>query len=129
MNFCYVAVMKDHRLKVFRGTVEGLLESLDAFVRVARWTEAGSPPEPLNTAASKLLDRLGSANRLSAGTFVGNQSDNSKVLAMCTAMKRLDAAYVVYRQQTQWAPDRRATASATLEAEIGEVLGAAHEWR
>jgi len=121
--------MKDQRLNVFRGTIEGLLESLDAFVRVSRWNESGTPPEPLNSAASKLIDRLGTANRLSAGTFVGTQSDNGKVLAMCTAMKRLDAAYVVYRQQTQWAPDRRVSASATLEAEIGEVRSTAHEWR
>jgi hypothetical protein len=121
--------MKDQRLKVFRGAIDGLLESLDAFVRVSRWADAGGPPEPLRTAAAKLVDRLGTAHRLASGTFVGTPADVGKVNAMCTAMKRLDAAYVVYRQQVDWSPGQGATAAATLEAEIGEVSAGAHEWR
>jgi hypothetical protein len=121
--------MKDQRLKVFRGAIDGLLESLDAFVRVSRWTEPGDPPEPLKSAAAKLVDRLGTAHRLSSGTFVGTPADTSKVTAMCGAMKRLDAAYVVYRQQLEWSPDQGNTAAGTLEAEIGEVRTGADEWR
>ena len=113
--------MKDQRLKVFRGALEGLIESLDALVRVSRWSEADPPPDPLRAAASKLLDRLGTAGRLSSGTFVGTPSDANKVEAMFTTMRRLDAAYVVYRKRVDSAPTQASDAAATLEAEIGEA--------
>jgi hypothetical protein len=113
--------MKDQRLKVFRGALEGLIESLDALVRVTRWSEADAPPDPLRTAASKLLDRLGTAGRLSSGTFVGTPSDANKVEAMLTTMRRLDAAYVVYRKRVDSTPAQASDAAATLEAEIGEA--------
>jgi hypothetical protein len=120
--------MKDQRLKVFRGAIDGLLESLEAFVRVSRWTEPGSPPEPLSLAAGKLVDRLGVADRLSSGKFIGTPTDSNKVAAMCTAMRRLDAAYVAYRQRTERSPDADGSASATLEAEIGEVRTHSNDW-
>ena len=120
--------MKDNRIKVFRGAVENLLESLDAHVRVERWTEAGGVPESLSTAATKLADRFGAADRLSSGVFVGSRTDSEKVTAMCVAMKRLDAAFVSYRSQLERAPQDRTNASVTLEAEIGEVRSRAHEW-
>jgi hypothetical protein len=121
--------MKDQRLQVFRAAVEGLMESLEAYVRVSRWKDAGKPPEPLATAAAKLVDRLGAADRLSSGTFVGTATDANKVTAMCAAMKRLDAAYVAYRQRLEWTPDQETIACATLEAEIGEVRTESHHWR
>jgi|SRR5580704_14743255 hypothetical protein len=120
--------MKDQRLKVFRSAIDGLLESLEAFVRVSRWTEPGSPPEPLSVAAAKLVDRLGVADRLSSGKFLGTPSDSNKVTAMCTAMRRLDAAYVAYRQRTERSSEGADTAAATLEAEIGEVRTRTHDW-
>ena len=126
---CYAPAMKDHRIKVFRGAIEALLESLDAYVRVARWSEPGGIPEPLNTAATKLVDRLGTADRLASGVFIGSPADSNKVTAMCVAMKRLDAAYVAYRHRVDRMPEQEATASATLEAEIGEIRGNAHQWR
>jgi hypothetical protein len=120
--------MKDQRLKVFRGALEGLIESLDALVRVSRWTEADPPPDPLRTAAAKLLDRLGTAGRLSSGTFVGTAADTAKVNAMFATMKRLDTAYVSYRRRVESTPEQGGDAAATLEAEIAEATAGAAEW-
>ena len=124
----YAPAMKDQRLKVFRGALEGLIESLDALVRVSRWTEAEPPPDPLRTAAAKLLDRLGTAGRLSSGTFNGTPADTSKVNAMFATMKRLDSAYVGYRKRVESAPEQAGEAAATLEAEIAEATAGATEW-
>jgi len=124
-----MAGSKDHRLKVFRGAIEELLESLDACVRVAQWNDPEQPPDLLNTAATKLVDRLGAADRLASGTFVGTQTESGKVTAICTAMKRLDAAYVLYRQKADRGPSRKAAASELLEATIGQVKNEAHQWR
>ena len=117
--------MKDQRLKVFRGALDGLIESLDAFVRISRWDGADgaeAPPEPLRTAAAKLLDRLGTAGRLSSGTFLGSPADTNKVNTMFAAMKRLDAAYVGYRKRVETTPAESREAVATLEAEIAEAV-------
>jgi hypothetical protein len=121
--------MKDQRLRVFRSAVEGVIESLDALVRVSRWSEADAPPEPLRTAASKLVDRLGTADRLSSGAFLGSPADVNKVTAMCAAMKRLDAAYVTYRKRIQSAPDQTVEAASALEAEIAETTASSTYWR
>jgi hypothetical protein len=121
--------MKDQRLRVFRGAIDALVESLDALVRVSRWTEADPPPDPLRVAASKLVDRLGAANRLSSGTFLGSPADANKVTAMCAAMKRLDGAYVAYRKRVASAPEQVVDAAAALELEIAEAMGGAQYWR
>lgn len=113
--------MKDQRLKVFRAALEGLIESLDALVRVSRWPASDSPPEPLRAAASKLLDRLGTAGRLSSGTFVGTASDATKVEAMFATMRRLDAAYVSYRKRVESTPAQTQDAIAALETDIAEA--------
>lgn len=120
--------MKDQRLKVFRGALEGLIESLDALVRVSRWSEADAPPDPLRAAAAKLLDRLGTAGRLSSGTFVGTPSDANKVQAMFDTMRRLDAAYVVYRKRVDSSPAQALDAAANLEADIAEAT-ASQSWQ
>jgi hypothetical protein len=116
--------MKDQRLKVFRAALDGLTESLEALVRVTRWTEAEAPPEPLRAAVAKLTERLGSADRLASRAFVGSPADTSKVNAMCAAMKRLDAAYVAYRKRVDAKPDHAADAAHTLETEIAEATAA-----
>jgi hypothetical protein len=113
--------MKDQRLNVFRGALDDLIESLDALVRVSRWTGGEPPPAPLKTAAARLLDRLGTAGRLSSGSFVGNAADTVKVNAMFATMKRLDAAYVRYRKRLESSPDQIVGVAATLEAEIAEA--------
>jgi hypothetical protein len=120
--------MRDNRLKVFQTALDALLESLDAYVRVGRWRESGDLPEPLQIAATKLNDRLASAERLGSGVFVGTPADSRKVTAMCSAMKRLDAAYMSCRRQVERDPAQAALAWAALESEIGEVRGGQGEW-
>jgi hypothetical protein len=113
--------MKDHRLKVFRATLDALTESLEAVVRVARWKDPEAPPESLRTAVAKLAERLSSADRLSSGSFVGSPADTTKVNAMCTRMKRLDTAYVAYLKQLEAKPNQVAEAAEALETDIAEA--------
>jgi hypothetical protein len=121
--------MKNQRLDVFRSAVEGLIESLDALVRVSRWTDTEAPPEPIRTARAKLVDRLGTAERLSSGHFVGKPADENLVTAMCATMKKLDAAYMTFRRRVDQAPDRAAEAAATLESDLGAATADAAGWR
>lgn len=116
--------MKDRRLNTFRSTLDGLVESLEALVRVARWGDAEVPPEPLSTAVTELGARLAAADRLSSGTFVGSELDKQQVSAMCDTMKQLDLAYVAYQQRIDKAPEQRSTAVAALEADIAAATGA-----
>ncbi len=117
--------MKDERIKLFRTALEGLLESLDATVRVNRWTGAESIPEPLMESASRLMERLGTADRLAASTFNGSPNDNARVKVICASLRRLDAAYVAYRQRFEAEPSARELAATTLNAELDEVRSAA----
>ena len=113
--------MKDQRLRAFKSTVESLVESLEALVRVSRWAGTDAPPKELTVAVSKLVDRLGVASRLSSTQFHGTVADTYKVTAMCTAMKRLDAAYVTFRKESASRPNHVSDAAATLELEICEA--------
>lgn len=113
--------MNEQRIQVFRLALEGLIESLNAFVRLSRWPDGDAPPEPLRLAASKLVERLGSAERLAAGRFLGSPREVERVSVLCVAMRSLDAAYVKFRRRSEVVPERLAEASAVLEAEIGEA--------
>jgi hypothetical protein len=117
--------MKDERVKVFRRALQELIESLDAMVRVRRWAGPEAAPEPLQESASRLLGRLGTAGRLAAGTFNGSPADALQVEAMCSAMRRLDAAYVAYRQAQNG--DHEASAM-TLNGHIEDVTAEAARW-
>lgn len=117
--------MKDRRLQVFRSAVEGLVESLEAMIRLTRWE--GEKPEPLVASAAKLVERLGTADRLSSAKFNGPPVEANKVAHMCIALKRLDAAYVAYRQQSK-APTGTADATAVLETEIAATMTGASVW-
>lgn len=108
--------MKDQRIQVFRTATFALIESLDAVVRLSRWNTDDVVPDPLRDAAAKVVERLGSANRLAGGKFNGNVADAERVTKMCDAMKKLDAAYVAYRKGAVSAPE---AASAALELEVG----------
>jgi len=121
--------MKDQRLKVFRSAVETLLESLDAVLRLARWSGTEAPPEPLVTSAAKLVDRLGAADRLVSARFNGPPAETAIALGICSAMKRLDVAYRAYRQQSESFPERAGDAAAALETEIAGVMAGASAWR
>ena len=114
--------MKDARVKYYRGALDGLVESLDAVVRIARWDDpTEAVPEALRIQASKLIERLGTANRLVTDTFVGTPTDAVQVNAMRGAIKRLDSAYVTYRQQAEQQSTGSNKAALLLEAELGEV--------
>jgi hypothetical protein len=120
---------RDPRIAYFRGVLESLLESLDATVRLTRWRLDGgeAPPEPLQKSAAQLLDRLGTANRIAAGRFVGSASVVANSDAIRQAIHDLDAAFVTYRRQLESSagPDQAAMA---LDAEIGRVKLGAHDW-
>ncbi len=124
--------MKDPRVQVFRSAVEGLVESLEALIRLSRWTDADPKPAPLVASASKLLDRLGAADRLSAAKFHGTATDVGKVSAICAVLKRLDGAYVTYRQQAESrsnGPQGTADAIAALETELAATVADSAVWR
>ena len=108
--------MNDSRVLVFRKTLEGLLESLEATIRVERWTGSDAVPTPLKQSAAQLNDRLGAANRLAAGRFTGSIADAARVGAIAGAVRRLDAAYVAFCQGRD-----REVAARTLDAEILET--------
>ena len=109
----------DSRIAIFRRALDGLIDSLDATVRVERSVGAEGAPEPLKATAAQLLTRLGAANRLAAGRFSGSIADAARVQAIAAAVRRLDAAYVVYCQGRD-----RDLAAVTLDTEILEVKAA-----
>jgi hypothetical protein len=120
--------MKDERVIFFRKSLEALIESLDATVRVVRWDGADAVPDPLKESASRLLARLGTADRLASAGFKGSVADVARVNAMAGAMRRLDAAYVAYRHQVEVKPAERDGAAMALDAEIDEVKATGHAW-
>ena len=107
--------MKDQRIQVFRAATVALIESLDAVVRLSRWSAEDAAPEPLRDAAAKIVERLSAANRLAGGKFNGKSEDTERVTKMCDAMKKLDAAYVAYRKGASNAPE---AATMALELEV-----------
>ena len=113
--------MKDSRVAFFRSALEDLLESLVATVRVNRWVGPDAIPEPIKESAARLGTRLGTAGRLASSVFKGTPADVARVEVMLTAMRRLDAAYVAYRQHLDQSAAARETAALALDAEIAEV--------
>ncbi len=120
--------MKDQRVTYLRGVLESLLESLDATVRIARWSGTESVPEPLEKSASQLLDRLGTANRLASGRFVGSPVVVSLMTTISGAIQRLDLAFVQYRRKMEGSQTSKDEAANALDAEIGAVKQDAHRW-
>jgi hypothetical protein len=119
--------MKDQRIPFIRKTLDSVLESLEATLRVKRWT-GNDLPEPLKVAADRLLERLGTADRLGASAFRGSPSDMSRVTAMLAAMKRLDAAYVAYRARVEKNPADKDAAAEALDEEIIQVKSGMEAW-
>jgi hypothetical protein len=118
---------KDPRIATFRGALESLIESLDATVRIARWEAGGEPiPEPLRDSAAQLQDRLGSANRLAAGRFVGAPAVVATSDAIKEAVRALDAAFVAYRKRAEGG--QREEALIELDGEVGRIKLDAHRW-
>lgn len=120
--------MTDRKLMVFQDAVDGLVESLEATVRLSRWTGAEAKPEPLVASAGKLVARLGAAGRLATSRFHGNPGEVSKVAAMCVALKRLDAAYLTYRQRLGFSR-LDVGAMVALESEVAATAATSTAWR
>ena len=118
---------KDPRIVAFRGALESLIESLDATVRIARWESGGEPiPDPLRQSAAQLQNRLGSANRLAAGRFVGAPAVVATSAAIKEAVQALDTAFVAYRKRADGG--QREEAVLELDSELGRIKLDAHRW-
>lgn len=113
--------MNDQRITYFRRALEALVDSLDATARLSRWDSEEVAPEPLRESAGKLGERLGAANRLASGKFVGATQVVASLTGMSGAIKRLDAAYVQYRHRIEAQPAERDDAAVALDVEIGNV--------
>ena len=120
--------MKDQRVVFLRGVLDGLVESLDATLRISRWTGTESVPEPLQRAAAQLVDRLGAANRLAAGKFNGSPVVVNSMTAMSSAIQRLDAAFVEFRRTLTGPPAQKDEGVLALEAELGAVKAESARW-
>jgi len=120
--------MNDQRITYLRRALEALVDSLDATARLSRWDSAESAPEPLQESASKLGERLGAANRLAGGNFAGATQVVASLNGMSDAIKRLDAAYVQYRDRIDAKPGERDDAVVALDAEIGSVKAKVDDW-
>jgi hypothetical protein len=119
----------DPRIVAFRSALELLIESLDATVRIARWQPGGEAiPEPLHRSTAQLQDRLGSANRLAGGRFVGAPAVVAISDAIGEAVRRLDAAFVAYRKRVDAGPGHADEAAIELDAELGRIKLDAHRW-
>jgi hypothetical protein len=120
---------KDPRIVAFRGALESLIESLDATVRIARWEPGGEAvPEPLRGSAAQLQERLGSANRLAGGRFVGAPAVVAVSGAIREAVQQLDAAFVAYRTRADAGSGQLDEAAIELDAEVGRIKLDAHRW-
>ena len=120
--------MRDQRVTFYRKTLEQLIESLEASVRVTQWNGGEAVPQPLKESAGQLIVRLGTADRLASSTFKGTIADVAKVDALLGAIRRLDAAYVAYRQTVKAKPGELEHAASALGGEIDGVKAEALRW-
>ncbi len=118
----------DARVVSLRKALEGLLDSLEATLRVQTWEGADAIPGPVSESASLLLVRLGAADRLLARSFSGAPSDTTRMEVMTAAVRRLDGAYVEFRKRITARPTERGLAATTLDAAVGEVKAGASDW-
>lgn len=120
--------MNDLRVKAFRTALTSLVESLEATVRVARWTGPDAIPGPLNDSASKLLGHLGSANRFAADRYNGPPPVIACMTAMSAATKTLDGAYVEYRRHIEGQKAELDAAAIALGHELDGVKATSSAW-
>jgi len=119
--------MRDQRVPLIRRALDGLLDSLEATLRMSGWAGPEEVPEPLRASAGRLIERLGFADRF-AGISVRDERDAKSVEAMRTAIRRLDAAYVAFHQAVERAPASGALAGAALQQEIDNVKEGNDAW-
>ena len=120
--------MNDQRVAAFRKVLTSLVESLDATIRVARWSGPEAIPTPLENSASKLLDHLGSANRFAADRYLGPPPVVACMTAMSAATKILDGAYVEYRRHIEGEKAEVERAAMALDHELDRVKATSHQW-
>jgi hypothetical protein len=120
--------MIDKRVTYARTVLDGLLESLDAAVRIARWPENEGVPPALQLSADQLAERLGNANRVLADKFVGAPTVTKIMQEMSTAIALLDAAYLEYRGAMAGTDAERQEGVSTLEAGLVKVRDNPRLW-
>jgi hypothetical protein len=120
--------MKDQRIPALRRALDALLESLEATLRVRSWAGSDEIPEPLRNTAGRLVERLGTADRLSGFTPRSSALDAERVKAMSAAVRRLDAAYVTFRQAIERVPASAESAIASLREEVDGVKEGNDAW-
>jgi hypothetical protein len=120
--------MKDQRIPALRRALDALLESLEATLRVRSWGGSDEIPEPLRKTAGRLVERLGTADRLSGFTPRSTALDAERVQAMSAAIRRLDAAYVAFRHAVERAPTSAESALASLREEVDGVKEGNEAW-
>ncbi|MBX3185823.1 MAG: hypothetical protein KF819_02365 [Labilithrix sp.] len=119
--------MNNPRLRVFRAAVDGLIESLDAVVRLASWKDGEEKPAPLLTSVAKLQDRLGAAERLAGSHFSGRATDVATVTEMRAVLRRLDAAHLAYCKRGGSGEEKN-EAMIALATEVAATTALAHRW-
>ncbi len=117
--------MKDTRVAAFRSALDSLVASLDATVRIARWTDAPDAiPAPLKKDADRIDERLRAAVTLAETKVVAAPPVMTRITAMAESIKGLDAAYASYRAEIAARPEAMRDAALTLEAAIGDAKDA-----
>ena len=120
--------MKDQRVAAFRKLLNSLVESLDATARITRWRPSEAVPEPLRESAAKLVERLGTANRLASDRYTGPPPVVACLDAMVGATKRLDAAYAEFSRLMAEGSAHRLEAAIALDHEISGVKAESSSW-
>lgn len=120
--------MIDKRVTYARTVLDGLCESLDAAVRIARWPENEGVPPALQNSADQLAERLGNANRVVADKFVGAPTVTKIMQEMSNAIRGLDAAYLEYRGAMAGTAAERQEGASLLEAGLARVRDNPRLW-
>ncbi len=104
----YGAPVRDQRVIVLRKALGGLVDSLDATVRKARWQGTEAIPEPLERSAANLDTRRTEAQRLIAAKVVGSGTVFTALTTMTQALRDLETAGAKYLDGNRdaSAPDR-----------------------
>lgn len=111
--------MRDQRVIVLRKALVGLVDSLDATVRKARWQGTEAIPEPLERSAANLEARRLEAQRLMAAKVVGSGTVFTALTTMTQALKDLETAGAKYLEPNGEASDSdRADEDMALDAAL-----------
>lgn len=118
----------DRRVTFQRDVLEGLLESLDATLRVERWPDREALPPALKASAALLHERLGVANRLANDVATGSPRARRMMEEISKAIRSLDEAFVSYRRGSSGSPAERQETAGQLESRIARVRSNARLW-